>query len=104
MGPGRTPTVHTCSLRRGGRGWLTHETTIHNTIFLCFFFFFSFSFSFPISFHVFHFFLCFSCTVRFQCESGDEDGIAKPDKRIDVIMRYRLISHFTKTIEEKTIR
>ena len=43
-------------------------------------------------------------TVRFQCESGDEDRIAKPDKRIDVIMRYKLISNLTKTIEEKTIR
>ena len=43
-------------------------------------------------------------TVRFfQCESGDEDRIAKSDKRIDVIVRYRLISNLTKTIE-KTIR
>ena len=42
--------------------------------------------------------------VRFQCESADEDRIAKPDKRIDVIMRYRLITNLTKTFEEKTIR
>ena len=32
VGPGRTPTVHTCSLRGGGRGWLIHETTILNSI------------------------------------------------------------------------
>ena len=37
-------------------------------------------------------------------ESGDEDRVAKPDNRIDVIMRNRLISKLTKTIEVKTIR
>ena len=54
VGPGRTPTVHTCSLRGGGRGWLIHETTIHNifqffifSYFLYFFIFIIFSFFFP---------------------------------------------------------
>ena len=42
-------------------------------------------------------------TVRFQCESGaTRTASQSPDKRIDVIMRYRL--NLTKTIEEKTIR
>ena len=118
MGPGRTPTVHTCSFRGGGRGWLTHETTIHNMV----------AEQRQIHEHpltpllnVRSRFAGCSCvrmmsagdelnlkwqdgTVRFQCESGDEDRIAKHDKRIDVIMRYRLISNLTKTIEEKMIR
>ena len=28
VGPGQTPTVHTCPLRWGGSGWLIHKTTI----------------------------------------------------------------------------
>ena len=37
-----------------------------------------------------------------HCQSsGDEDRIAKPDKRIDVIMWYRLISDLTKTTRRR---
>ena len=91
--------VHTCSLRGGGRGRQIHEHPLTPLL------------------NVRNRFAGCSCvrmmsagdelnlkwqdgTVRFQCESGDEHRIAKPDKRIDVIMQYKLISNLTDSMKE----
>ena len=63
------PAGHTCSLRGGGRGWLTHETTIHNIflIFCVFVYvdlFFIFSFFSCLDFSDFVF--VFLCVVIFS--------------------------------------
>ena len=67
VGSRRTPTVHTCSPRRGGSGWLTHETTIHNILSFLFSFFSPFFFSpfFSSFFPIFYLFFCFSLPFRF---------------------------------------
>ena len=70
MGPGRTPTVHTCSLRRGGRGWLTHETTIHNIFSLSYNFEIYLSFSIFYFHHYFMFFFLFFFIFDFHFRCG----------------------------------